>query len=208
MAPAYRLGKGPIIIGLEEFLEKDPAEVEKWYQQLMDEATYLKTLKPTVFDESLKTFDPTQQAYDHLMRDVFGEGAVGEDAVRGLSRRLVYGRGFREALEITRGFGSQPKPADEIWDIDAYWGCGHPYNLVALRPNAGKKLLTVVIYSDEVATGDLRENLVKPDAARNMVEDPQGQFRIIDDLDGYSDVKQWWATREIGLAVSPERQPA
>jgi hypothetical protein len=190
MAPAYRLGKGPIVIALEEFLKRDRAVVEEWYDQLVDEKTYLDELEPTVFDKYVEANDPG--SYEHLMDEVFGAG----DA-QGISRRQVYGKGFRRALETAFGFGG--KAIDPPWEIDAYWGCGQPYNLVALRTNPERGIVTAIIYSDEVATGDDRRNVVP--SVKGLTPDEEGQILIVDDLDGT--VKEWRATRDIGLATSP-----
>jgi hypothetical protein len=208
MAPAYRIGKGPIIIALEAFLRD--GEPETLYEQLKDEDTYLTGPKPTAFDEFLATRD--ELAHTHLVRDVFGPGAAtlglsdGErqDAVqRGLSRRVVYGRGLRRALEIAYGFGGEAL-LDEPWTIDAYWGCGQPYNLVGLRTNPQKKVVTLLIYSDEVATGDDRRTVVPQDPAKEVVPDEDGDLLIVDDREGIGDVREWRATKEIGLANSPD----
>jgi hypothetical protein len=195
MAPPYRIGKGPIVVLLDQFLKQDRTEVKKWYDQLTDPAYLTAPDNPTVFDTYL--FDNDKNEHKHLVDEVFGGGDAGR------ARREVYGKGFRRALEMAYGFGGTDQ--DEIdppWSIDSYWGCGQPFNLVALRVNPDRQVITALIYSDEVATGNER-NVVPSDPTKRIVPAADGEFLIIDDRAGVGQVKEWRAARSIGLASSP-----
>jgi hypothetical protein len=209
MAPAYRIGKGPIVVALEEFLAE--GDVATWHKQLTDEIAYLETTNATEFDTYLASsgHDPD----GHLARDVFGPGkdadslSVAERRAaeeKGLSRRLVYGRGMRRALEIAYGFGDAVARVGDPWTIDVYWGCGQPFNLVSLRTNTARKSVTMIVYSDEIATGDERDTVQPRDATKNIVPDAGGDLFLVDDREGIGEVKEWRATTRIGFTSSPE----
>jgi hypothetical protein len=207
MAPPYRLGKGPVVIALQQFLAT--GDVELWYKQLADEATYLRELRPTEFDTYLEGLDKT--SFKHMAQDVFG---AGQDAAvlpadqlpaarrKGLSRRLVYGRGLRRALEIAYGFGEGAERRARPWTIDLFWGCGQPFNSVALSTNTAKELVTVIVYSDGVATPD-RGIVVPWDATKPITPDADGDLYFVDDRAGVETVSEWRATKAIGFANSP-----
>ena len=207
MAPPYRLGKGPVVVALQEFLAE--GNVELWYSQLVDEETYLEELKPTEFDVYLSERD--EESYQHVAQDVFGPGQdaalLPEDQLaaakrKGVSRRLVYGRGLRRALEIAYGFGGGAGPRDRPWTIDFFWGCGQPFNSVALSTNPAKEVVTVVIYSDGIATPDSRI-VVARDVTKPIEPDPGGLY-FVDDRKGVETVSEWEATKAIGFASSPD----
>jgi hypothetical protein len=207
MAPPYRIGKGPIVVAMEMFLAQ--GDLATYYDELVDEDTYLKKSTPTTFDRFLKALGGRD--HDHLMDDVFGPGnaALGPPAAAeaatesGLSRRLVYGRGIRRALEIAYGFGSGGPLLAEPWDIDIFWGCGQPFNSVVLRTNAAKKIVTAIIYSDEPATADPRRDVVEVDTTKPLVPDEAGDLFFVDDRAGIGTVKEWRATTALGFAGSP-----
>jgi hypothetical protein len=209
MAPPYRLGKGPVVIALQQFLAT--GNVELWYSQLADEATHLQELKPTEFDVYLESVD--KKAYEHMAQDVFGPGQeaalLPEDQLaaarqKGVSRRLVYGRGLRRALEIAYGFGDGAARRDRPWTIDLFWGCGQPFNSVALSTNTAKELVTVIVYSDGIATPD-GQIVVPWDTTKPISPNPGGDLYFVDDRKGLETVSEWRATKEIGFANSPDR---
>jgi hypothetical protein len=215
MAPAYRIGKGPIVVAIEQFIAGDENDVRTWYQELGDEAGFLEQLAPTTFDKFLKNTRPGE--YQHLTEDVFGPGpnVVGLPAAdvaaaqaAGLSRRVVYGQGLRRALELAWGLGAPggEYPAAERWTIDVYWSCGQAYNLVGIRTNPARKVVTVLIYSDQAAAGDDPKAVLAVDPTKRLQPDPAGDLFLVDDRKGPGVVSQWRATTRIGLATSPAPQ--
>jgi hypothetical protein len=208
MAPAYRIGKGPVVVVLEQFLATD--DVEKWYDQLLDEATYGKVGNQTVFEDFLKARNAA--FHTHLVQDVFGPGRtaaelppdqLAEAEAKGAGRRLVYWRGLRRALEIAYGFGGQVKAPADRWTINVYWGCGQPLNAVGLGTDAATKVVTVIVYSDQAATGDDGSTVVARDPSTIIEPDPAGDLYFVDDRAGVGTVSEWRATRPIGFATSP-----
>jgi hypothetical protein len=212
MAPPYRLGKGPVVVALEKFLKE--GDVTLWYSQLADEETYLKNLEPTAFDSYLK--DANKEAYGHMEQDVFGAGQKADflpaDQLKaaeqkGMSRRLVYGRGMRRALEIAYGFGEGAKPRAQPWTIDLFWGCGQPFNSVALSVNPANEMVTVIVFSSAVATPGDGLTVVARDPSTTVDPDPEGDLFFVDDRKGVESVSEWRATNVIGFANSPDPAP-
>jgi len=205
MAPPYRIGKGPVVVALQKFLAT--GDVQTWYEQLADEDTYLKGMKNTLFDAVL-----TGQNKKHMAQDVFGAGhdaaALTPDQLaaaqqKGLSRRLVYGRGMRRALEIAYGYGNGGQPRPNPWTIDLFWGCGQPFNSVALAADPANQRLTVIVYSSATATpGD--DATVPRDPSTPMDPAEGGDLFFVDDRKGPETVSEWRATKVIGFADSPK----
>jgi hypothetical protein len=137
MAPPVRLGKGPIVNALDEFLDNPPVDtINRWLKQLREQANN-PTDTDTEFDTFLNAKNPDE--YKHLMHDVFGFDKPGWDPSKpsdkneGTSRRRVYAAGVAKALEKAYGIG----PTDPIGGaahrrIDTYWGCGQPFNQVII----------------------------------------------------------------------------
>ena len=211
MAFAYRIAKGPVVVLLEQFLATD--QVGEWYDQLVDEAQYVDGEESTLFEDFLKAKNAAFHA--HLEQDVFGPGK-GDVALppgqleaakaRGRSRRLVYWRGLRRALEIAHGFGGAARDPQDHWTLDIYWGCGHPANAVSLSTDADKKIVTVIVYSDQAAVGDDGSTVVPWDPATTP-PNPAGDLFFVDDRDGVGTVKEWQATKMIGYPTSPDAPP-
>jgi len=106
-------------------------------------------------------------------------------------------------LEIAYGFGGKVKAPSDHWTITVFWGCGQPFNGVSLGADAVNKVVTVIVYSDQVAIGDDSSTVVARDASTRMDPDPAGDLFFVDDREGIGTVSEWRATRSIGFAASP-----
>jgi hypothetical protein len=177
---------------------------------LTDEATYGDVVNQTVFEDFLK--DKKVEFHTHLVQDVFGPGRDAAELPpaqlaaakeKGAGRRLVYWRGLRRALEIAYGFGGAVKASEDRWAVNVYWGCGQPFNAVGLGTDAVNRVVTVIVYSDQVAMGDDGSNVVARDPSTTIDPDPAGDLFFVDDRDGVGTVSEWRATRSIGFAASP-----
>ena len=207
MGFAYRVGKGPVVVLLEQFIRTD--EVKAWYDQLVDEATYIEGEQSTLFEDFLEA--KNADFHNHLEEDVFGPGKnadalppaqLAAAKAKGKSRRFVFWRGLRRALEIAYGFGGELKADGDEWTVDIYWGCGQPANVVGLSTNADKKIVTVIVYSDQGAQGDDGSTVVPWDPAATK-PNAAGDIFFVDDRDGIGVVREWQATKVIGYPTSP-----
>ncbi len=208
MAPAYRIGKGPVVVVLEQFMAT--GDVDAWYDQLKDEATYGNVENQTLFEDFLKA--RSVDFHTHLVQDVFGPGRDAAELPpsqlaaareKGAGRRLVYWRGLRRALEIAYGFGGEVRAIEDRWTVNLYWGCGQPFNAVGLGTDAVNKVVTVIVYSDQVAMGDDGSTVAARDPSTIIAPDPTGDLFFVDDRAGVGTVSEWRATKSIGFATSP-----
>src|SRR5690348_11787148 len=136
--PNYRFGKGPIAVTLENLLA-DRGTAMELLGQLYDE-----TIRP----DALTLADALERRFGRIERNhfnnVFGDNLPAEtpDDERALAehegpqRFEVFREGVRRAAllvlglepESTKDDLGKQQPRDTPFMIEAYWGCGQPYN--------------------------------------------------------------------------------
>ena len=166
VVPAYRFGKGPIAVAVEDYL-----------------ADRRKVL--ALLEELRGGFDPERSAITAYIADRYGVAEAnhlmfalgmsdGGDSVaaaetasemvaEGRQRQEVYGEGLRLAAHLAVGLAVDADLSsvklDDLADtpnpVEVFWGCGHPFNQswVSVRPwKAGLSIICLVFYSTQQAT--------------------------------------------------------
>ena len=172
--PNYRFGKGPISVTLENLLA-DPVRAMQLLRQLYDE---------NISPNDLIMADELQERFGWIERNHFNN-VFGRDLPKetlGVERALaeregpkrfqVFREGVRKATllvlgldpEVTKDDLDNQKPRDTPFMIEAYWGCGQPYNETWVswhKGQNGRGYVCVVFYLTLLGTNLGRDALEK-----------------------------------------------